>query len=313
MCLRDDREKLLTKFPQYHVLPLHEIRMLSPIKWEILLPSVPKHFFKQVITVPREAESIVTSQWEKAGKCSQIAEGHTSKQWPAQREHPAVQTWYLKCKPQSSTFHLSSHLHIRNLVGWWDGSVFAFTQSAKGFFPIKMNVTTNIFTDFISSLQVIQKGVCEPGTFSRWGKIKTLGFLQNPALTPEYPKISLLRLIRCHLPTHQLSCNQCMSLPTWHSLCLAQLYPDTPTLSCLWLWKSIYPWIDSVCTDAACCGSSALNFGWLTQRWTCEKDHSVDITINKQYRPSFALSVTAPHINQLEPIFSATQRAWKHS
>lgn len=114
--------------------------------------------------------------------------------------------------------------------------------------------------------------------------MKTLGFLQNPALTPENPKISLHRLIRCHLPTHQLSCNQCMSLPTWHSLCLAQLHPDTPTLSYLWLWKSIYPWIDSVCTDTACCGSSSLNFSWLTQRWTSEKDHSVDITINKQYK-----------------------------
>lgn len=109
-------------------------------------------------------------------------------------------------------------------------------------------------------------------TFSLRGKIKTLGFLQNPALTPKNPKISLHRLIRCHLPTHQLSCNQRMSLPTWHSLCLAQLHPDTPTLSYLWLWKSIYPWIDSVCADFACCWSSSLNFGWLTQRWTCEKD-----------------------------------------
>lgn len=142
----------------------------------------------------------------------------------------------------------------------------------KVFFPIRVNVATNILTDFISSIKVIQKAVCEPGAFSLRGKIKTLGFLQNPALTPESPKISLHRLIRCHLPTHQLSCNECMSLPTWHSLCLAQLHPDTPTLSYLWLWKSIYPWIDSVCTDTTCCWSSSLNFGWLTLGWTCEKD-----------------------------------------
>lgn len=108
-------------------------------------------------------------------------------------------------------------------------------------------------------------------SFSLREKLKILRFLQNPALTSENPILSRHGLIRCHLPTHQLSCNQRIPLPTWHSLCLAQLHPATPTLSYLWLLKSIWPWIDSVCTDIACCWASSHNFCWLTQHWMCEK------------------------------------------
>lgn len=202
-----------------------------------------------------------------------VAEGHTSKQWLAQRGHAAIPTWHLKYKPQSSTFHLSSHLHIRNLVGLVGWQCLCFhTKCQRFYFSYKSECCHKHSFWF----HLIIKSNSESSLWTRecltQREDKDFGFLQNPALTPERPKISLHRLIRCHLPTHQLSCNQCMSLPTWHSLCLAQLHPDTPTLSYLWLWKSIYPWIDSVCTDAACCWSSSLNFGWLTQGWTCEKD-----------------------------------------
>lgn len=109
----------------------------------------------------------------------------------------------------------SAHQKFARVVGWQH---LCFHTKCQSFFPIRMNIATNILTDFISSLKVIQKAVCELGTFSLRGKMKTLGFLRKLELTPENPKISFHRLIRCHLPTHQLSCNQCISLPTWRSL-----------------------------------------------------------------------------------------------
>jgi len=54
--------------------------MLCPSEEEFLLLSVPKHFFKQFITVPSEVGSVLISQWGKAGKCSQMTEGDTAKQ-----------------------------------------------------------------------------------------------------------------------------------------------------------------------------------------------------------------------------------------
>lgn len=253
--------------------------MLCPTKWNFLLPRVPKHFFKQFITVPREVGCLLISQWGKAGKCSRITEGHTSKQWPAQEGHPAIQTWQLQLQSSSPRAApptwASTALHIRNLVEWWDDSVSALRQSAKGFFfqsehCHKHSSRFHLIRESNSESSLCTR-VLVPGSFSLRGKLKILRFLQNPAVTSENPNLSLHGLIRCHLPTHQLSCNQRMPLPTWHSLCLAQLHPDTPTLSYLWLSKSICPWIDSVCTDIACCWSSSRNFGWLTQYWTCEK------------------------------------------
>lgn len=243
-------------------------------RWEFSLPSVPKHFFKQFITVPTEVGRVLVSQWGKAGKCSQITEGHTSKQWPAQRGHPAIQTWQLQFTPQSSTSHLgkhcSAHQQFGRVAGWQ--CLCSHTKCQRDFFKSKRCHKQTSWFHLIRKSNS-QSSLCTRvlWSFSLRGKLKILWFLQNPALTSENPNLSLHGLIRCHLPTHQLSCNKRMPLPTWHSLCLAQLHPDTPTLSYLWLSKSICPWIDSVFTDIACCRSSSHNFGWLTQCWTCEK------------------------------------------
>lgn len=134
-------------------------------------------------------------------------------------------------------------------------SVLSYKVSKGFFFFFKNEWCCKRYSQFYLVTSNSEGSLCTRvlWSFSLRGKLKILRFLQNPALTSEYPILSLHGLIRCHLPTHQLACNQRMPLPTWHTLCLAQLHPDTPTLSYLWLSKSIWPRIDSVCTDTACC------------------------------------------------------------
>lgn len=127
------------------------------------------------------------------------------------------------------------------VVGWqWLCS----HKVPKGFFW-RANIAMNTLPSSISSEKIIQKAVSVPGSCGlssseeASGSCKTLHWLLS---TSTYHSMDWLDVSYPHVNFHIINA---MSLPTWPSLCLAQLHPDTPTLSYLWLSKSICPWIDS--------------------------------------------------------------------
>lgn len=115
--LRDGRQKLLTNFPQYHLLSLEGHDECSLPLTDNSCCQVSQKTYKQFITVPKEVENALISQWGKAGKCSQTTEDHTLKQRPAQEGQPAGQTWQLEFKPQSSTSCLSKRCSVHHRCG----------------------------------------------------------------------------------------------------------------------------------------------------------------------------------------------------
>lgn len=237
------------------MFPLHGTwQILCSAKWEFFLPRTPEHFFKHCSFLYLRRQ--IGYWFQRGERQGNVLRSH-SEQWPAPGGHPATHTQQLEFELRAAPPTWASiALHIINSVEWLDNSVCALIQSVKRvFFFFKNEWCCKRYSQFYLVTSNSECSLCTRvlWSFSLRGKLKILRFLQNPALTSEYPILSLHGLIRCHLPTHQLACNQRMPLPTWHTLCLAQLHPDTPTLSYLWLSKSIWPRIDSVCTDTACC------------------------------------------------------------
>lgn len=128
-----------------------------------MLPSVPKHLSRQFLAVPREAGTQGFLSGKRQDNVPILLKVTHQSRGGSERT-PRYPDLHLEHEPQSSTFHLSPQLHVRKSVGGGITVSLPSHKVPKGFCPLRVNVATNILTDFISPLKIIQKAVCEPGS-----------------------------------------------------------------------------------------------------------------------------------------------------
>lgn len=191
-----------------------------------LAAKCPKTPFQAVPCCTQGGRDTGISQWEKAGQCSHIAEGHTSKQgWL--REDTQI--------PRSASWARTPEQHLppeppaaRQKIGrGWDHGVSAFTQSAKGFLspkserchkhPYRLHLTIKNNSESSLWTRVKRRGLK--------GSCKTLHWLLR---TPKYHSIDGLDAIYPHINFHVI--NACLfprGTPyVWHNF--IQILPPFP-------------------------------------------------------------------------------------